>query len=155
MERSTVVAAIVVAAVLALPAAGQQPLDVGLEEEVEVRLVLVDFLALDRAERTVADLAAEQLTLLVDGRARQIESLDRDCPIGEVEDPRGGSDPGPANAIPTALPAQAQMVMPGKDHVPAVFDTHKALLVADFVFVLGVHTALLRRAGPGRLGTAH
>ena len=42
----------------AQPEEEQTPLEVGLEEQIEVQLVLVDFLVLDRKDRTVPDLTA-------------------------------------------------------------------------------------------------
>ncbi len=73
----------------------ERPLDLGIEEQVGVRLVLVDFLALDRRGRTVPDLAAEEIVLLVDGRQVEIASLDRDCPAGSADDPQPRAAPPP------------------------------------------------------------
>ena len=46
----------------------EEPLDSGVEERVEVSLVLVDFLLLDDRERTVPDLRIEEIKLTVGGR---------------------------------------------------------------------------------------
>ena len=86
------------------------PLELGIEEEVEVQLVLVDFLAVDRKDRTVADLSAEELLLLVDGRDVEIASLDRDCPGGATEDPRAGRLDSPPDPMPTAQPRKIVLV---------------------------------------------
>jgi len=64
------------------------PLRLGIEEEVDVQFVLVDFLALDAKQRTVPDLTADELTLLVGGREVEVASLDRDCPGGSIPEPR-------------------------------------------------------------------
>lgn len=91
-------------------AGAEPPIEVGLEEQVEVRLVLVDFLALDTHERTVADLSAGELTLLVDGRETEIASLDRNCSGGRLDEPRAGSGPGPAAVEPPPQPRQIVLV---------------------------------------------
>jgi VWFA-related protein len=66
----------------------QEPLDVGLREQVDVQLVLVDFLVLDDRDRTVPDLTIDDFVLVVHGREMPIASLDLDCPGGSVEEPR-------------------------------------------------------------------
>lgn len=88
------------AAVLALPllvgasADGEEPaplepIDVGAEERVEVRLVTVDTVVLDAKDRTVPGLHAEDFEMIVDGKPVPVETFDEDCPIGSAEDPKG------------------------------------------------------------------
>jgi VWFA-related protein len=67
-----------------------EPLDVGQVEQVEVRLVLLDVLALDRRDRTVPGLTLDQFQLYVDSNPVEIDSLDVYCPLGKVSDPRAG-----------------------------------------------------------------
>jgi VWFA-related protein len=59
------------------------------EEQVEVNLVLIETLVLDRQGRTVPDLTKDDFTLTVGGRAREIDVLDVHCPVGAVEDSMG------------------------------------------------------------------
>ena len=65
---------------------GPPPIEVGLEEQVEVQLVLVDFLVVDRNGRTVPDLTIDDFRLKVDGNLTEIHSLDVDCPIGSADE---------------------------------------------------------------------
>jgi VWFA-related protein len=67
-----------------------EPLDIGQVEEVEVQLVLLDVLVLDRRDRTIPDLTAEEFDVLVDHKLVEIDSLDVHCPLGEATDPRAG-----------------------------------------------------------------
>lgn len=64
-----------------------------LREEVEVRLVLVDVVVLDRADRTVPDLRLEDFEVIVDGKPLPIDTLDVGCPAGGVDDPIGVPNP--------------------------------------------------------------
>lgn len=73
-------------------AAQEEPLDLDLEERVDVRLVLVDFLVTDRDGRTVPDLERDDFFLLVDYREHEIATLDVDCPAGAAPDPRREPD---------------------------------------------------------------
>ena len=52
--------------------------------------MLVDFLVLDRQERTVPDLVKDDFVLVVSGKEVELASLDLDCPIGASEDARPG-----------------------------------------------------------------
>jgi hypothetical protein len=67
-----------------------EPLDVGQVEKVEVQLILLDVLALDRRDRTVPDLTVDQFVVRVDTERIEIASLDVDCPLGVAKDPRAG-----------------------------------------------------------------
>jgi VWFA-related protein len=64
------------------------PIDVGQVEQVEVQLVLLDVLALDRRDRTVPGLTVDEFELQVDSKKIEIASLDVDCPLGMAKDPR-------------------------------------------------------------------
>lgn len=87
-----------------------EPLDVGLEEEIEVQLVLVDFLVLDRDQRTVPDLTLDDFVLLVNNREVAIHSLDRDCPVGAADEPRPGKTSQTLSGAPTAQPRRIVLV---------------------------------------------
>jgi VWFA-related protein len=63
------------------------PVESGLGTRVEVRLVTVDVIALDRADRTVADLSRDDFRLFVDGKETPIDTLDVFCDGGGSEDP--------------------------------------------------------------------
>jgi VWFA-related protein len=86
------------------------PLDVGLEEEVEVQLVLVDFLVLDRKDRTVPDLTKDDFVLVVSGRESDIHSLDVDCPVGEADEPLPGTASRKLSDSPTVRPRRLVIV---------------------------------------------
>jgi VWFA-related protein len=64
------------------------PIESGLHESVEIRLVTVDVVALDTAERTVSDLTKADFKLLVDGREMPIDTLDVRCDGGAADDPK-------------------------------------------------------------------
>ena len=66
-----------------------EPLDLQQQEEVEVRLVLVDVVAVDREGRTVPDLTIDDFELTAGGEIVAVDTLDIDCPGGRAEDPRG------------------------------------------------------------------
>ena len=82
----------------------EQPLDVGLEEQVEVRLVLVDFLVLDRKGRTVPDLTIDDFEMDAGGREVDIVSLDVDCPVGAAPEPLPGKASRSLASAPTIRP---------------------------------------------------
>jgi VWFA-related protein len=75
------------------PAAAQQeqpedPLDLEVEERIEVRLVTVDVLVTDRDGAAVPGLGREDFELQVDGEAVPVDTLDETCSTGFVEEPR-------------------------------------------------------------------
>jgi len=98
------------AVTVAQGAESDRPIDVGLAEEVDVRLVLVDFLVLDRRGHTVPDLTSDEIFVLVDGRKQEIASLDVDCPIGEAADPLPGRKSEPLPVPPAARPPRIVLV---------------------------------------------
>jgi len=78
------------------PAISQEsadPLDIQNQEEVEVELVLIDALVLDRQGRTVPGLTANDFEVIVDQEIRPINTLDESCDAGASDDPRGVRDP--------------------------------------------------------------
>ncbi len=85
--RVAALACLLAPALLAAPE--QPPLEIGLEERVEVQLVLVDLVVLDRRGTTVADLDRDDFELRVDGDLVRLATLDAFCPDGAVDDPRG------------------------------------------------------------------
>jgi VWFA-related protein len=87
-----------------------KPLRLGLEEEIEIQLVLVDFLVLDRRERTVPNLTADDFVLLAGGREVEIASLDQDCPIGAAPDPLPGNRSLSLASDPTVRPRRMVLV---------------------------------------------
>lgn len=70
----------------ASPGEKPDPVDVGLEERVEVQIVLVDVLVLDRDGRTVPGLSIDDFELLVGGKPVEIATLDGRCPLGAADD---------------------------------------------------------------------
>jgi len=76
-----------------------EPIDLDLEERVEVQMVLIDAIVLNAKNETVDGLEAEDFDLLVDDKDVEIASLDLDCPLGALPDP-------PVSATrPTTVPA--------------------------------------------------
>ena len=76
------------------------PVDSGLTATVEVKLVTIDVVAVDRDGRTVADLSKDDFRLYVDGRETPVDTLDVFCDGGATDDPvtrRIGAWPTPAN----------------------------------------------------------
>jgi len=69
------------------PAAGpaEQPVKADLSERLEVRLVTIDVVALDKDERTVPGLGKDAFRLFVDGKEEPIDTLDVFC--GETPEP--------------------------------------------------------------------
>jgi VWFA-related protein len=87
----------------------EKPSDIGQTEEVEVRLVLIETLVLDREGRSVADLTQDDFQLAVEGIVTEIESLDVFCPAGAVGDP-GEIGTDQQRQQPTAPEAQRRIV---------------------------------------------
>ena len=88
-----------------------RPAELGLEERVEVRMVLLDVLVLDRQDRTVPDLSLQDFELLVDGKTVPIETLDRQCPAGSADDARAvREDDGPHEAARSTRPGRLVLV---------------------------------------------
>jgi VWFA-related protein len=106
------------------------PLDVGLEEQVEVQLVLVDFLVLDRQERTVPGLTIDDFVLVASGRETAIHSLDVDCPVGAADEPLPGTASATLAAAPTARPRRMVLVFDyyHMTNVAETFDRVHAML---------------------------
>jgi VWFA-related protein len=66
----------------------QEPLEVGVTEQVRVGLVLLETLVLDGRGRTVPGLTRDDFILKVNGNRVPIDVLDVDCPAGAVDDVR-------------------------------------------------------------------
>ena len=64
------------------------PIQSDLEEEVEVRFVIIDALVLDSEGRVVTDLSLEDFKLKIDLYRHSIASVDLSCPQGAVEEPQ-------------------------------------------------------------------
>jgi len=65
------------------------PVDVGLQEEIRVRMTVIDVVVLDRKGRTVPGLTAADFEIVVRGDEIPVASLDVDCPGGGSVDPTG------------------------------------------------------------------
>jgi hypothetical protein len=112
------------------PAYGEEdekPRSVGTTEKVEVRLVTVDVLVLDRKDAAVAGLEKEDFDLRVDGDRIAVDTVDESC-AGELEDPR---------AVRPGGWAQGRDLDGG---------TRRIILVLDYL-----HRGLPAVAGPGRV----
>jgi VWFA-related protein len=82
----------------------EEPLEVGVTEEMRVGLVLLETLVLDGRGRTVPGLTRDDFILKVQGKRVPIDVLDVDCPSGAVDDARdadwkGGEGP-PSPVLP-------------------------------------------------------
>ncbi len=108
------------------------PLEVGLEERVDVRLVLVDLVVLDRDGRTVPDLDVADFTVVVSGRELPIHSLDRDCPVGAARDPLPGKRSKPSPPASAARPRRLVLVF-DYFHMIRGNDTTGAARTFDYV----------------------
>src|SRR5262245_53091791 len=64
------------------------PVPTELKESVEVRLVVVDVIALDANDRTVSDLTMGDFKLFVDRKVTPIDTFDVACEGGEGDDPK-------------------------------------------------------------------
>ena len=94
-------AAVIATLLLALAAPAEEPaqdpeieadpVESGLVEEVQVKLVLLDVLVLDRKGRTVSSLGRGDFELTIDGHEVDIESVDAVCPGGAAPDVTAGS----------------------------------------------------------------
>lgn len=69
------------------PPSQASPIELELEERVDVQLVLVDVVVTDRQGRSVEGLGAERFELRVGGSRRAITAVDEHCPAGGSDDP--------------------------------------------------------------------
>jgi VWFA-related protein len=76
---------------LAGPVLSQQsePVDVNIREDVDVRLVILDIVALDDQGRTIPDLTKDDFEIIAGGKIVPVDTLDVDCPAERAKDPRG------------------------------------------------------------------
>ncbi len=100
--------------------AQEEPLELGLAEEVEVQLVLVDFLVLDRDNRTVPGLTIDDFLLFVNRKPIEINSLDLVCPEGAAAEPR--PDASAEKTEPAETPPAANPVATEPRKIVLVFD---------------------------------
>jgi len=102
------------------------PLDIGLSEEVGVQLVLIDFIVLDRDNRTVSDLKLEDFVVITRGKEQPLTSLDLDCPDGEAVDPLPGEKSQPLPAGQTTQPRRIVLVL-DYFHITNLAETYEHL----------------------------
>jgi len=108
---------------------GEEPLDVGIEEQVDIDYVLVDFIVLDAQGRPVPDLQLADFKLKVGGKKTQVSTLDQNC----EERPRGeaGARPeDPATVAAGTEPLRIVLVFDydHMDETAEVFDRAQDLL---------------------------
>jgi VWFA-related protein len=108
---------------------GEKPLDVGIEEEVGIDYVLVDFIVLDAQGRPVPDLELADFKLKVGGKKIQASTLDQNCKqraSGEAGAPR--DDPATAAAGTEPLRLVLAFDYDHMDETAEVFDRAQDLL---------------------------
>lgn len=71
----------------------QEPLDVDVKEEVQVRLVLIDTVVVDKQGRTVPGLTRDDFEIQVGGELVPVNTLDEHCDAGALDEPRGVRHP--------------------------------------------------------------
>ncbi len=109
MRRSALICIPSLALVLLAPLRAQQPaqtpVDKGLEEEVQVTLVQMEVLVMDKEGRTVPDLEKDDFSIRIAGAPVRVSSVDLMCPIGAAADPAPlkRSDPQPRTLIAPGL----------------------------------------------------
>jgi hypothetical protein len=105
----------------------EQPIDLGIQEEVDVNFVVVDFMVLDRNDRQVGDLTIEDFKLKVGGKKTPIASLDRNCRRADETAPPGDETGGSSDE------SGALSLPPGADpsRIVLVFDYDHMLPTAE------------------------
>ena len=93
--------AVIVCWALPLTTASQDPIDLGTSEKTTVRLVLVDVVVLDRHDRTVPGLTAEDFEVLALGKPVGVDTVDLDCPVGAADEPHPMRRTDAHDALPT------------------------------------------------------
>lgn len=93
MRSSTLISAAVLVLALSAPLAAQQPAATGLDEKVQVTLVQVDALVLDKDGKTVPGLTMADFSMEIAGKPVKVSHLDLVCPIGAAADPAPMKDP--------------------------------------------------------------
>ncbi len=109
---------IILLVALVTPAFSQEaadPIDIQKREEVEVELVLIDALVLDRQGRTVPGLTLDDFEVIVDQEVRPINTLDEICDAGALEDPKGMRDP--ARRVPIEAPSTGRKIILAFDYL--------------------------------------
>ena len=87
---ATASACLAVAGAFAYEPETAPPLDRALEEHVEVRLVLLDVVVVDKDDRTVPGLGPEDFRVAVEGAEVPLDSVDAHCSAGAMDDPTSG-----------------------------------------------------------------
>jgi VWFA-related protein len=118
VRRSTLISVPFLVLALSVPLRAQQPADKpaasGLQEKVQVKLLQLDAVAMDKQGKTVTDLKAGDFSLKIGTVPLEVSTVDLTCPIGAAP------DPGPLEEKPTAPPAP---IAPGvKRRVVFAFD---------------------------------
>ncbi|MDX1387680.1 MAG: VWA domain-containing protein [Acidobacteriota bacterium] len=69
------------------PTEQKEPVDSGIVEEEEVRLVILDVVVVDRKGNTVPDLTVDDFAITAGGNKIPVGSLDVNCPVGAMAEP--------------------------------------------------------------------
>ena len=91
MNRSAVMGVFLVLAMAPSSIAQErtEPVDPGFQEELRVRMTVLDVIVLDKEGRTVPGLTTADFEIIVHGDKISVASLDVDCPGGGAVDPKG------------------------------------------------------------------
>jgi VWFA-related protein len=87
MKSSTSICASVLAFALSAPLAAQQPAATVPEEKVQVTVVQIDALVVDKEGKTVPGLTKGDFSMTIAGAPIKISTVDLVCPIGAAADP--------------------------------------------------------------------
>lgn len=90
MRRSSLVGISVFALVLSAPLWAQQPatqpVDKGFQEKVQVTVVQIEALVMDKDGRTVPNLTKDDFSMKINGVPVKVSTVDVECPIGATPD---------------------------------------------------------------------
>jgi VWFA-related protein len=110
----------------------QKPVETGLEAQVQVTMVQLEALVIDKDGKTVTGLTKDDFTMKLDGKPVKISNLDTDCPIGPTADPMPIQD---GVVPPPIAPGAKRRVVFAFDYSfldvtmrPQVIDAAKAML---------------------------
>jgi VWFA-related protein len=95
--------------------------DSGVQEQVEVNLVLIDAVVFDGKGKTVGGLTREDFRLTVGGRAQEIDTFDVGCPDGPTDEPVEMMPIGKRQSLPA--PAQMRRIVLALDYHHLPLDT--------------------------------
>jgi VWFA-related protein len=88
LRAAPILAAVLVAWRIGAQSPPDEPVPSELKEQIEVRLVTVDVVALDADDTTVPDMTKGEFELFVDGKPTTIDTLDTYCESGAEADPK-------------------------------------------------------------------